>query len=82
MIFDASMKIKMRLSTPLFSLVVLCSCIVYGQSQWQPLGEVTAVEQDGGLVRGVVLDDGQRIDCGVLVNAAGPSAGKISGSRP
>ncbi|PYX40829.1 MAG: alpha-glucosidase, partial [Acidobacteria bacterium] len=52
MIFDASMKIKMRLSTPLFSLVVLCSCIVYGQSQWRPLGEVTAVEK---LANGVEL---------------------------
>src|SRR5262245_30829176 len=42
-------------------------------------GEVTAVEQDGRRVGSVVLDDGRMIDCGVLVNAAGPSAGRVAG---
>jgi len=42
-------------------------------------GEVTAVEQDGRRVSSVVLDDGRMIECGVLVNAAGPSAGKVAG---
>jgi FAD-dependent oxidoreductase domain-containing protein 1 len=47
-------------------------------AEWMT-GEVTALEQDGDRVKSVVLDDGQRIDCGVLVNAAGPSAGRIAG---
>ena len=42
-------------------------------------GEVTALEHDGSRVGGVVLGDGRTIDCGVLVNAAGPAAGKIAG---
>jgi FAD-dependent oxidoreductase domain-containing protein 1 len=41
-------------------------------------GEVTAVVHDGKRVSGVVLDDGRAIECSVLVNAAGPSAGKIA----
>lgn len=41
-------------------------------------GEVAAVETGGGQVRGVVLADGRRFSCDVLVNAAGPAAGRIA----
>ena len=41
-------------------------------------GAVTGVEVSGGRVRGVVLDDGGRIGCGTLVNAAGPRAAAVA----
>lgn len=40
--------------------------------------DVTAVETAGGRVTAVGLADGRRIACGVLVNAAGPAAGRIA----
>ncbi len=39
---------------------------------------VTAVESSGGRVRAVVLDDGTRISCDVVVNAAGPWSSKLN----
>lgn len=39
---------------------------------------VTAIEQRNGRVAAVVLDDGTRISCGVVVNAAGPWSRKIN----
>ncbi|HEX2431203.1 MAG TPA: FAD-binding oxidoreductase [Aestuariivirgaceae bacterium] len=47
-------------------------------AEWRT-GEVTAVVHDDRQVSGVVLSDGRAIDCGVLVNAAGPAAGKVAG---
>jgi FAD-dependent oxidoreductase domain-containing protein 1 len=41
-------------------------------------GEITAVERDGGRISAVRLADGTRIACGILVNAAGPSAGQLA----
>ena len=41
-------------------------------------GEVTAIETKAGLVEAVRLSDGRRIGCDVLVNAAGPSAGRLA----
>ena len=41
-------------------------------------GEVAAVEAAKGRVTGVRLADGSRIGCGVLVNAAGPAAGRLA----
>jgi glycine/D-amino acid oxidase-like deaminating enzyme len=42
---------------------------------------LSAVDTLGGRVRGVSLDDGQFIRCGVFVNAAGPFATKLQGLR-
>lgn len=39
---------------------------------------VTAVESSDGRVRAVVLDDGTRIPCDVVVNAAGPWSSKLN----
>ncbi len=41
-------------------------------------GEVTAIETHGDTARAVRLADGSRIACGTLVNAAGPSAGRLA----
>ena len=41
-------------------------------------GEVTAIETGGGRVNALRLADGRRIGCGILVNAAGPSAGRVA----
>jgi len=41
-------------------------------------GEVTAIEMDGDRVSGVRLDDGDRIECGWVVNAAGPRAATVA----
>ncbi len=41
-------------------------------------GEVVAVELAARKVAAVTLGDGTRIRCGVLVNATGPSAGKVA----
>ncbi len=40
--------------------------------------EVTAIETEGGRVIAVGLADGRRLPCAVLVNAAGPSAGRLA----
>ncbi len=40
--------------------------------------EVIAIERTGNTITGVVLSGGGRINCGCLVNAAGPAAGKIA----
>jgi len=42
-------------------------------------GEVVAIEREGGRVAGVRLGKGERIGCGMLVNAAGPLAGRVAG---
>ncbi|MYS87768.1 NAD(P)/FAD-dependent oxidoreductase [Embleya scabrispora] len=39
---------------------------------------VTAVESAGGRVTAVVLDDGSRLGCATVVNAAGPWSGRIN----
>ncbi|MEZ5775786.1 MAG: FAD-dependent oxidoreductase, partial [Hyphomicrobiaceae bacterium] len=41
-------------------------------------GEVVAVEREGARISAVRLADGRRIATGVLVNAAGPHAGKLA----
>ena len=41
-------------------------------------GDVTSIARDGGRITGVTLADGRRIDCGTLVNAAGPQAGDVA----
>lgn len=42
-------------------------------------GAVTQIERDGSRIGGIVLDGGERIACGALVNAAGPWAGDVAG---
>lgn len=39
---------------------------------------VTDIRSDGGRVSGVTLADGTRIDCDIVVNAAGPWSGRIN----
>ncbi|QKC94123.1 NAD(P)/FAD-dependent oxidoreductase [Mesorhizobium sp. NZP2298] len=39
---------------------------------------VTAVARDGNRVTGVSLDNGQTLAAGIVVNAAGPNAGKVA----
>ena len=41
-------------------------------------GEVSGIECDGKRVTGVTLASGERISCGILVNAAGPQAGDVA----
>jgi len=41
-------------------------------------GEVVAIETEGHRVTALQFADGSRIACGALVNAAGPSAGKVA----
>lgn len=47
-------------------------------------GEAAAIGRDGSRVTHVDLADGRRIACGLLVNAAGPNAGRVAAfaSRP
>jgi FAD-dependent oxidoreductase domain-containing protein 1 len=40
---------------------------------------ITGVEVKGGRVQTCRLDDGSELSCGALVNAAGPSAGRLAG---
>ncbi|MCF6114777.1 NAD(P)/FAD-dependent oxidoreductase [Mesorhizobium muleiense] len=40
--------------------------------------DVTGIERQGDRVTGVSLDNGERLDAGIVVNAAGPNAGKVS----
>lgn len=40
--------------------------------------DVVAVERDGGKVTGVALDNGERLEGGIVVNAAGPNAGRVA----
>ena len=39
---------------------------------------VVAIARDGNRVTGVKLDNGERLEAGVVVNAAGPNAGKVA----
>jgi len=41
-------------------------------------GEVIGIERVGQQIEAVTLADGRRIDCGTLVNAAGPQAGDVA----
>jgi FAD-dependent oxidoreductase domain-containing protein 1 len=41
-------------------------------------GEVTDITRQANQITGVVLADGRRIEAGTIVNAAGPSAGKVA----
>ncbi len=41
-------------------------------------GEVTGIGRTGARVTGVTLANGERIACGMLVNAAGPQAGDVA----
>lgn len=39
---------------------------------------VTGIERDGNRLTAVLLDNGERLEAGIVVNAAGPNAGKVS----
>jgi FAD-dependent oxidoreductase domain-containing protein 1 len=39
---------------------------------------VTGIEREGNRVAGVTLDSGERLEAGIIVNAAGPAAGKVA----
>ncbi len=39
---------------------------------------VVAIGREGNRVTGVTLDDGRRLEAGIVVNAAGPNAGKVA----
>jgi len=39
---------------------------------------VTGIERDGNRVTAVQLDNGEKLEAGTIVNAAGPNAGKVS----
>jgi len=39
---------------------------------------VTAIERQGDRVAAVTLDNGERLEAGIVVNAAGPNAGRVS----
>lgn len=41
--------------------------------------DVTGIERQGNRVTGVDLDNGERLQAGIVVNAAGPNAGKVAG---
>jgi glycine/D-amino acid oxidase-like deaminating enzyme len=41
-------------------------------------GEVVGIERSGARITGVTLVGGERISCGILVNAAGPQAGDVA----
>ncbi len=41
--------------------------------------DVTGIERQGGRVASVDLDNGERLEAGIVVNAAGPNAGKVAG---
>jgi glycine/D-amino acid oxidase-like deaminating enzyme len=40
--------------------------------------EVTGIERNGGRVTSVMLDNGDRLEAGTVINAAGPSAGTVA----
>ncbi|MBS3649967.1 FAD-binding oxidoreductase [Pseudaminobacter sp. 19-2017] len=40
---------------------------------------VAGVERDGDRVTGVTLDTGERLEAGIIINAAGTNAGKVAG---
>lgn len=39
---------------------------------------VAGIDRDGDQVTGVTLDNGERLEAGIVVNAAGPNAGKVA----
>jgi len=41
-------------------------------------GEVASIQHDKHLIEGVTLSDGHQINCGTLVNAAGPNGRKVA----
>lgn len=41
--------------------------------------DVTGIERQGDRVTGVSLDNGERLEAGIVINAAGPNAGKVAG---
>ena len=41
--------------------------------------DVTGIERQGDRVTGVSLDNGETLEAGIVVNAAGPNAGKVAG---
>jgi glycine/D-amino acid oxidase-like deaminating enzyme len=41
-------------------------------------GEVVGIRRNGSRVEGVTLADGQELDAAIVVNAAGPNAGKVA----
>ncbi|CCV10561.1 FAD-binding oxidoreductase [Mesorhizobium sp. STM 4661] len=41
--------------------------------------DVTGIERQGDRVTSVSLDNGERLEAGIVVNAAGPNAGKVAG---
>ncbi|ESX50988.1 FAD-binding oxidoreductase [Mesorhizobium sp. C416B] len=41
--------------------------------------DVTGIERQGNRVTGVDLDNGERLQAGIVVNAAGPNAGRVAG---
>lgn len=40
--------------------------------------DVTGIERQGGRITSVSLDNGQTLEAGIVVNAAGPNAGKVA----
>lgn len=40
--------------------------------------DVTGIARDGNRVTGVLLDNGETLEAGIVVNAAGPNAGKVA----
>lgn len=40
--------------------------------------DVVAVERNGSKITGVALDNGERLEGGIVVNAAGPNAGRVA----
>lgn len=40
--------------------------------------EVTAIDRDGNRATGVLLPNGERLEAGTIINAAGPNAGKVA----
>ncbi|TRC92341.1 FAD-binding oxidoreductase [Mesorhizobium sp. WSM4303] len=41
--------------------------------------DVTSIERQGNHVTGAVLNNGEKLDAGIVINAAGPNAGKVAG---
>ncbi|CCV04347.1 FAD-dependent oxidoreductase domain-containing protein 1 [Mesorhizobium metallidurans STM 2683] len=41
--------------------------------------DVIGIERQGDRVTGVSLDNGKRLEAGIVINAAGPNAGKVAG---
>jgi sarcosine oxidase, subunit beta len=65
-------------SDPRLATQNLAAAAVQHGAEFRFRGTVTAIETSAGRVSGVRLDDGSRIGCGIVVNAAGPWSGKLN----